>query len=89
MNCKSILFFLGINSLIVSFFSILNILYSIYFDFVLDQNSYLVTFIIAANLMKEPFYKVLKLYFYKIFLFLFFTLLLTFFLIRFSGKIQC
>jgi len=45
MNYKSVLFFLGINSLIVSFFSILNILYSIYFDFILDQNSYLITFI--------------------------------------------
>ena len=40
MNYKSILFFLGIYSLLVSLFSILNILYSIYFDFVLDQNSY-------------------------------------------------
>ena len=47
MNYKSVLFFLGINSLIVSFFSILNILYSIYFDFVLDQNSYSLTFIIS------------------------------------------
>ena len=47
MNYKSVLFFLGINSLIVSFFSILNILYSIYFDFALDQNSYSLTFIIS------------------------------------------
>ena len=47
MNYKSILFFLGINSLIISFFSILNILYLIYFDFILDQNSYLVTLIIS------------------------------------------
>ena len=45
MNYKSVLFFLGINSLFVSFFSILNILYSIYFDFVLDLNSYLITLI--------------------------------------------
>ena len=47
MNYKSVLFFLGINSLFVSFFSILNILYSIYFDFILDINSYLITFIIS------------------------------------------
>ncbi len=47
MNYKSVLFFLGIYSLLVSFFSILNILYSIYFDFVLDLNSYSITFIIS------------------------------------------
>ena len=47
MNYKSVLFFLGINSLFVSFFSILNILYSVYFDFVLDLNSYLITLIIS------------------------------------------
>ena len=47
MNYKSVLFFLGINSLFVSFFSILNILYSIYFDFVIDLNSYLITLIIS------------------------------------------
>ena len=45
MNYKSVLFFLGIYSLLVSFFSILNILYSIYFDFVLDLNSYSIAFI--------------------------------------------
>jgi len=45
MNYKSVLFFLGIYSLLVSFFSILNILYSIYFDFFLDLNSYSITFI--------------------------------------------
>ena len=47
MNYKSVLFFLGIYSLLVSFFSILNILYSIYFDFILDLNSYSITFIIS------------------------------------------
>ena len=47
MNYKSILFFLGIYSLFVSFFSILNILYSIYFDFIIDLNSYLITFFIS------------------------------------------
>ena len=35
MNYKSILFFLGIFSLLVSVLSILNILYTIYFDFIL------------------------------------------------------
>ena len=43
MNYKSILFFLGIYSFLVSFFSILNILYSIYFDFIIDLSSYLIT----------------------------------------------
>jgi len=47
MNYKSILFFLGINSLLVSLFSILNILYSIYFDFIIDINSYLITLFIS------------------------------------------
>ena len=46
MNYKSILFFIGIYSLLVSLFSILNILYSIYFDFI-DLNSYLITFFIS------------------------------------------
>ena len=47
MNHKSILFFLGISSLLISLFSILNILYSVYFDFTIDLNSYLITFIIS------------------------------------------
>ena len=47
MNYKSILFFLGIYSLFVSFFSILNILYSIYFDSTLGLNSYLITLLIS------------------------------------------
>ena len=47
MNYKSILFFLGIFSIIVSFFSILNIAYSIYFDFIIGLNSYLITFLIS------------------------------------------
>ena len=45
MNYKGILFFLGINSLFVSFFCILNFFYSIYFDFILDINSYLICFL--------------------------------------------
>ena len=47
MNYKGILFFLGIYSLLVSLFSILNILYSIYFDFTIDLNSYLITLFIS------------------------------------------
>ncbi len=47
MNYKSILFYLGINSLLVSLLSVLNILYSIYFNFILDINSYLITFLFS------------------------------------------
>ncbi len=47
MNYKSILFFLGIFSLFVSFFSFLNIIYSVYFNFSLDLNSYVVTLIVS------------------------------------------
>ena len=47
MNYKAILFFLGIFSLVVSIFSILNILYTIYFDFFIDLNSYLITLFIS------------------------------------------
>ena len=47
MNYKGILFFLGIYSLFISFFSILNIFYSIYFNFVLDLNSYVISLIIS------------------------------------------
>ena len=45
MNYKSIIFFLGIYSLLVSIFSVLNILYSVYFDFIIGINSYLITFL--------------------------------------------
>jgi len=47
MNYRAILFFLGIYSLFVSFFSILNILYSFYFNFFLDLNSYIISFSIS------------------------------------------
>ncbi len=47
MNYKGILFFLGIFSLSVSFFSFLNILYSIYFNFHLDINSYIFSLIFS------------------------------------------
>ena len=50
MNYKSILFFLGIFSLLVSLFSVLNILYSIYFNFIIDLNSYLITLFISLTL---------------------------------------
>ena len=49
MNYKGILFFLGIYSLFVSFFSFLNILYSFYFNFFLDLNSYVVSLIISLS----------------------------------------
>ena len=48
MNYKGIFFFLGIYSLSVSVLSVLNILYSIYFDFIIDLNSYLITFSISS-----------------------------------------
>jgi len=47
MNYKSILFFLGIYLILLSLFSILNIFYSIYFDFIIGLNSYLITFFIS------------------------------------------
>ena len=47
MNYKGILFFLGIYSLFVSFFSFLNILYSIYFNFTIDLNSYVISLIVS------------------------------------------
>ena len=46
MNYKGILFFLGIYSFLVSFFSVLNILYSYYF-FIQGLNSYLITLIVS------------------------------------------
>ena len=49
MNYKSILYFLGVYSLFISLFSILNIFYSIYFDFILGINSYLVTLAISLS----------------------------------------
>jgi len=48
MNYKGILFFLGIYTLLVSFLSILNIFYSIYFDFIIGLDSYLITFSISS-----------------------------------------
>ena len=47
MNFKGILFFLGIYCLFVSFFSFLNILYSIYFNFILGLNIYVISLIIS------------------------------------------
>jgi len=45
MNYKSILFYLGIFSLLVTLFSIFNILYTIYFSFYINLNSYITTFL--------------------------------------------
>ena len=47
MNYKGILFFLGVYSLLVAIFSVLNIFYSIYFDFIIGLNSYLFTIFIS------------------------------------------
>ena len=43
MNYKGILFYLGVYILLVSVFSIINIFYSIYFDFFIGLNSYIIT----------------------------------------------
>ena len=56
MNYKSILFFLGVYSLFVSFFSIVNILYSVYFDFTLGLSAYLVTLIVSLVLGSTFYY---------------------------------
>jgi len=48
MNYKNILFYLGIYSIFVSILSIVNILYSNYFNFHLGINAYLITFAISA-----------------------------------------
>ena len=45
MNYKGILFFLGIYSLFISFFSFLNILYSYYFHSISNLNSYIICLI--------------------------------------------
>ncbi len=50
MNYRSILFYLGIYSLLVSIFSVLNIFYSIYFDILIGVNSYLITFLISLGI---------------------------------------
>jgi len=50
MNYKSILFFLGIFSILISLFSLLNIFYSIYFDFIIGLNLYLITFSVSLVL---------------------------------------
>ena len=43
MNYKSILFYLGIYTLLISLLAALNIFYSIYFEFIIGLNSYLIT----------------------------------------------
>ena len=50
MNYKGILFFIGVFTLILSFFSLINIFYSFYFDFIIGLNSYLITFFISLFL---------------------------------------
>ena len=50
MNYKAILYFLGVNMLLVSLFTLINIFYSIYFDFIIGLNSYLITFCVSLFL---------------------------------------
>jgi len=50
MNYKSIFFFVGFNLILVSIFSVLNILYSFYFDFLIDINSYIITFLLSITI---------------------------------------
>jgi len=59
MNYRSIFYFLGIYLFLISLFSILNILYSIYFDFVIDLNSYLITFF-TSSIIGSLFYYIGK-----------------------------
>jgi len=47
MNYKGILFFLGIYSLFISFFSFLNILYSYYFNSISNLSSYIICLIVS------------------------------------------
>ena len=47
MNYKAILYFLGIYSFLISIFASLNIFYSIYFDFFIGFNSYVLTFLLS------------------------------------------
>ena len=47
MNYRGIFYYLGIFAILISIFSFLNILYSIYFNFIIDLNSYLLTFLIS------------------------------------------
>lgn len=49
MNYRGIIFFLGIYSLFISFFCLLNILYSIYFNFFSGISSYLFTLLISLS----------------------------------------
>ena len=50
MNRKSIFFYIGLFTLLISLFSILNILYSVYFDFFLGLNSYIITLILSLSI---------------------------------------
>ena len=50
MNYRNILFYLGINLLFFSIFPIINIIYSIYFDFLLSINDYIFTLVISLSL---------------------------------------
>ena len=49
MNYRGILFFLGVCAFLITLFSTLNIFYSIYFDFIIGLNSYLITLLISLG----------------------------------------
>ena len=48
MNIKAVLYYLGKINLILLFFSIINILYCVYFDYKLNLLSYFITFSISC-----------------------------------------
>ena len=50
MNYKNIFFYLGISLLFFSIFPILNIIYSVYFDFFLSLNDYILTLFFSLTL---------------------------------------
>ena len=50
MNYKSIFFFIGFNLILVSIFSVLNILYSFYFNFFIDIDSYIITLLLSVTI---------------------------------------
>ena len=50
MNYKNIFFYLGISLIFFSIFPILNIIYSIYFNFFLSLNDYILTLFISLTL---------------------------------------
>ena len=50
MNIKGVIFYLGVYTLLISILSFFNVLYSLYFSFNLDINSYILTLVISLFL---------------------------------------